>query len=476
MTATKASKKGAQIAGYGIQGFAPKRAKSGAQYAGRFFSPFDDFFACQYSAAILEWNTRKDDDLAEYWPNSEIPYGFMTAIANSDIRENYGYTHWWTMFNPRQLLTLAILLKSIVNTGNHSWETREFVLGAFQNFLRNQNMFSFWHLKLDKLAPALSNNNYHPKANVIEVGMFPPVGYGPWTSTVEVLEKANIWAQNPWELVSKEYLENKGFPIADDIAGKSEKVTLTDPLRNGQDIRTCSATDLQHYGDMTIDLVITDPPFGGLLHYSELADFFYVWMRLVLKSKYPDNFEAQYTPKSMEAVSNKAREPENPDAFYQRLLTACWKEAHRILKPGGMLAFTFHHSEDAPWVSVLESLFDAGFFLEATYPIRSDETKGEGEFGSKTIEYDIIHVCRKRTEEPTAVSWGRMRREVLADVRQISRYAGKPFPSRLTGRGPTGHPARQGVGIFLSSLRQSLYRRRPPDLCEGRAPRYQPAD
>ena len=83
------------------------------------------------------------------------------------------------------------------------------------------------------------------------------------------------------------------------------------------------------------------------------------------------------------------------------------------------MAFTFHHSEDAPWVSVLESLFDAGFYLEATYPIRSDETKGEGEFGSKTIEYDIVHVCRKRTEEPKEVSWGRMRREVLADVRQL---------------------------------------------------------
>ena len=54
-----------------------------------------------------------------------------------------------------------------------------------------------------------------------------------------------------------------------------------------------------------------------------------------------------------------------------------------------------------------------------TYPIRSDETKGDGEFGSKTIEYDIIHVCRKRTEEPKPVSWARMRREVLADVRQL---------------------------------------------------------
>jgi putative DNA methylase len=68
---------------------------------------------------------------------------------------------------------------------------------------------------------------------------------------------------------------------------------------------------------------------------------------------------------------------------------------------------------------VLEALFDAGFYLEATYPIRSDETKGEGEFGSKKIEYDIIHVCRKRLEQPSRVSWAKMRREVLQDVRQL---------------------------------------------------------
>jgi len=68
------------------------------------------------------------------------------------------------------------------------------------------------------------------------------------------------------------------------------------------------------------------------------------------------------------AVANRAREPEDPDGFYQRLLTQCWREAHRVLKPSGILAFTFHHSEDEPWVAVLESLFDAGYYLEATYP------------------------------------------------------------------------------------------------------------
>ena len=180
-----------------------------------------------------------------------------------------------------------------------------------------------------------------------------------------------------------------------------------------------SSTGIDYLDVASVDLVVTDPPFGALIHYSDLSDFFYTWLRIPLKRKYPEIFAGGHTPKSIEVVANKGLEPEDPDGFYQRLLTQCWREAHRVLKPSGILAFTFHHSEDEPWVAVLESLFDAGFYLEATYPIRSDETKGEGEFGSKTIEYDIIHVCRKRTEEPKPVSWGRMRREVMADVRQL---------------------------------------------------------
>lgn len=418
MNATRASQKGGQAAAYAIQGLSPRRASAGAPYNGRFFAPFGPQLAAQYSAAVEEWDRRKDEDLEPYWPKSEVPYGFMTAVANSDIRSNYGYTHWWTMFNPRQLLVLAQILKAIAEAGDHDWSTREYVLGSFQNFLRNNTMFAFWHVTKDHFVPALSNNNFHPKATVVEIGAFSPVGYGPWSSTVGPLIESGEWSNQPWEAVSAETLATTHSTIADQISGKSEKVFPGDPV-TGAEILQCSSTDLVHYTDQSIDLVITDPPFGGLLHYSELSDFFHVWMRLPLKGRYPAIFGPELAPKSMEAVSNKAREPEDPDGFYQRLLTACWKEAHRILKPGGLLAFTFHHSEDDPWVSVLESLFDAGFYLEATYPIRSDETKGEGEFGSKTIEYDIIHVCRKRTEEPKAVSWGRMRREVLADVRQL---------------------------------------------------------
>jgi adenine-specific DNA methylase len=421
LASVKATRKTGSMAAYAVQGYAPKRDEASKPYNGRFFAPFDARLARQYDAACAEWEARKDTDLKDYWPRSELPFGFMTHLNNGGL-PNHGYTHWWTMFNPRQLLVHTQLLKAIVEVGDHAWSVREYVLGAFQNFLRNESMFAFWHKKNDTLAPALSNSNFHPKSGVIEVGVFSPMGYGPWTSTSEGILEGRRWAENPWEAVSAEALTRKDAELAGEIGGKSEKVFPGDPVGEAT-VFQGSSTDLALIETGSLDLVITDPPFGGLLHYSELADFFYVWLRLALKDKYPECFSAGYTPKSLEAVANRAREPEDPDGFYQRLLTQCWREVHRILKPGGILAFTFHHSEDEPWVAVLESLFDAGFFLEATYPIRSDETKGEGAkpgtFGAQTIEYDIIHVCRKRTEEPKPVSWGRMRREVMADVRQL---------------------------------------------------------
>ena len=417
LDAIKASGKTGPMAGYAVQAFSPNRKDAGTPYGGRYFLPFDQRAAQQYNATLKEWDARMDADLADYWPRSELPYGFMTHHLQGGV-PNHGFTHWWTMFNPRQLLVHSQLLKAISETGEYSDKTREYILAVFQQYTRNQNIFTIWNAAADKMEPHFSNNNFHPKSTTIENCVFPDLGRGNWKSNAESLIATQEWKVDPWEIVSVSNLEASGYEIASEISGKSEKVFPRDPVRPAK-VTMASSTDLSDTCDASIDLVVTDPPFGGLLHYSELSDFFYVWLRLPLAKKYQSEFGPQYTPKDLEAVSNKAREPDDPDAYYQRLLTACWREAHRILKPSGLLTFTFHHSEDAPWVSVLESLFDAGFYLEATYPIRSDETKGDGEFGSKTIEYDIIHVCRKRTEEPKPVSWARMRREVLADVRQL---------------------------------------------------------
>jgi putative DNA methylase len=419
VTALEASKKTAPIAPVTVQGFSKALNESGNAYGGRFFIPATD--VASFQRAEQEWRERSEGDLSAYWPRSDIPFGHMTHQRQP--LPQHGYTRWADMFNCRQLLVHAQLLKAILTSGRASWETREFVLGAFQQYLRNQSQFTLWNAGADKLEPMFANNNYHPKAMVIENSVFANIGRGNWTSCAEGIIEGRQWAIDPWDTVSVEALKRVETLKDAVFGGKSEKARPGDPVR-GAAVSLGSSTNLDGYKAATFDLVVTDPPFGGLLHYSELAEFFYVWLRLALKDRYPKEFGSEFAPKSLEVVANKARQPDDPDAFYQRLLTECWREAFRILKPGGILAFTFHHSEDDPWVAVLESLFDAGFYLEATYPIRSDETKGDGEFGSKTIEYDIVHVCRKRTEDSTPVSWARMRREVLQDVRQIEAMLG----------------------------------------------------
>jgi adenine-specific DNA methylase len=433
LDAVKATGKMGPLAAYAVQGHCGACEANDVPYGGRFFVPATD--SRSIDAAFREWESRRDGSLRDWWPRNPIAYGFMTHMNNGGI-PNHGFTHWWTMFNHRQLLGHAILLQYIVEGGSHAWAVREYVLGAFQQFVRNQSLMSFWHIKNDTLAPALSNNNFHPKATMIELGGFAQRGYGPWAPTARALLEGLEWRAEPWELVSKEYLTSSHPGLADEIAGRSTKAFPGDRPHPAAKLTRGSATECAEHEAASMDLVITDPPFGGLLHYSELSDFFYVWLRLALRRAYPSEFGPELTPKALEIVENRARNPDDHADFYKRLLTDAWRQAARILKPGGILAFTFHHSEDEPWVAVLDSLFGAGFILEATYPIRSDTTVGEGSkpgtFGSQKIEYDIIHVCRKRLGEPVPISWARLRRQILQDARRLEemlshhRIAGLP--------------------------------------------------
>ncbi|WP_437203379.1 DUF1156 domain-containing protein [Planctomicrobium sp. SH664] len=415
----KKTKKAGPVSMYAVHGRCPECSKNGEAYSGRFFGyPSIPLF----NAACHEWELRRSTDLATYWPTSEVPYGFMTHMNNGGI-PNHGYTHWWTMFNHRQLLVLAQILRGILRAGNADWNVREFIVPAFQQYVRYQNMFCYWHIKKDHIVPHMSNSNYHPKPNVVENSVFSDFGMGNWQSNWEGLLAGLEWSRQPWERVPYSAIDAQKISGRTNLP-KTEKVFPLDPLNGSRAEITCgSSSDLTSIEAESLDLVVTDPPFGGLLHYSELADFFHVWMRLALKERYPDYFDADFTPKALEAVANRARHPEDADEFYEKLLTECWRQSFRILKPGGILAFTFHHSEDEPWVAVLKSLFDAGFILEATFPIRSDETKGEGSkpgtIGSQKIEFDIVHVCRKRLEEPEPISWARLRRQIMRDVRQL---------------------------------------------------------
>lgn len=448
----------APTAVYALQCHCPQCEAEGYTYGGRYFKEPDEYDTLRLIASEKEWSTRSEEDLYEYWPKSELWVSYMTHKLNGGIA-NWGYTHWWKMFNPRQLLVHTQLLKSLAKAQEDIWpiDVREQVLGAFQQYLRNQNMFCFWDTGYDKLVPMMSNPNFHPKMLVVENCVFHKRGRGNFESNQSTIISGLEWAHTPWECLL----------LPKNEKAKAQHVELGDPLIAGVTPHCGSSTDLSILGNTQFDLVITDPPFGNNLFYADLADFFYVWLRIPLPKWYDGLLEAAYfeparSPHSMEAVDNPIEHPDdredheksevieschlarikeilgdttleekdrNPlyrqqpsSEFYSQTLAACWAEAGRLLKDGGIMAFTFHHNEDRAWLGVLRALFEAGYLLVATYPIRSDETKGDtsnAAFGSKKIEYDIIHVCRKRLQDPDPVSWSRMRRWVKGEAKRL---------------------------------------------------------
>lgn len=521
------------MAPYALQCHCFQCEAEGYSYGGRYFKAPDIFDLSRLVQAEKEWAERCHNDLEEWWPKSVLPFAMETHLQKGNLTTR-GYTHWWKMFNPRQLLVHTQLLRVIANVSNESsWplDVREQALGAFQQYLRNQNMFVFWNLQRDTPEPMFSNANYHPKQQVIENCVFGKLGRGNWKASADKVVEGISWLQEPWEL------------FTDGTSGitRSTKAEPQDPLIAGSAIYCQPSTDLSALDSNQFDLFITDPPFGNNLFYADLADFFYVWLRIPLLHWYqglPEQayFEPEFTPKALEAIKNPAEHPDdredwekerkirqahleviqsyandttlklgdpNPlyraepaEDFYQQTLSACWAEAGRLLKPSGLMAFTFHHHEDQAWINVLEALFDASYVLVATYPIRSDETKGSAAnaaFGSKKIEYDILHVCRKQLDNPQPVSWAKMRRwvkeevgrlkELLehshgkdlpeADLRVIMRGKALEFYSRHYGQVYTGEgqilsvrEALLGINLILDDLAEETSQVRPPEAAE----------
>ncbi len=398
---------------YLIQGFDPVAKEKKYLYRGRFFSKPDIKTIIE---AEKELNRRSG--LSTYIPNEDLWFGHQTH--QRDNLPGHGYKKWKDMFNPRQLLVNSLLLKTIVEFPDSDFNINEKsqVLGGWQNFLRHNCMFAVWDYDYDKLVPQFANNNYHPKTTCVENAVFSELGRGNFLSCVNNVIKGNKFFDKPYDLK----INNTGK------GGKSVKQYSTDKQIVPPKLYCQSSTNLKNIiTDSSIDLIITDPPFGDNVQYAELSDFFLVWLAKPLKILFPNSSIAVQAPKTLEAVANKARKPgkdsdgkKEADKMYDRLLTSCWKESYRILKNGGLLAFTFHHDKDIAWINVLDSLFKAGFIVETVFPIRSDSTQADGAYGAKKIEFDIVHVCKKRLYDPKEIYWASLRRQIVDSLKNKS--------------------------------------------------------
>lgn len=335
---------------------------------------------------------RAEQKLAER--EHAYPVVKISAGHNTNQVLNYSYTCWHEMFNARQLLCLSLLANRIRQIPDE--RLREAFCCLFSGALEFNNMFASYK---GEGTGAVRHMFYHhilkPERAPLEANVWgTPRSSGAFSTLFRTrLLRALDYCEDPFELW---VTRRKGRPVGTKIYSLSASLSTTiagsfGEFETGKQIylgcRDSSSTDLP---PASVDAIITDPPFFDNVHYSELADFFYVWQRYILG---PDGARAA------ESTRLSAEVQQSDTRVFTDRLTAVWRESWRVLKPHGLLVFTYHHSRAEGWLSVLLSLVQAGFVVVQTHPIKSEMSVATPKHQAKEpIDLDMIVVCRRRED------------------------------------------------------------------------------
>lgn len=156
------------------------------------------------------------------------------------------------------------------------------------------------------------------------------------------------------------------------------------------------------FPDDSFDAVIVDPPYYDAFQYGDLSDFFYVWLKRSIGHLYPALFAPPLTPKQQEVIESRAdkKSPEyiSHEDFERRLQNAL-NEMARVVKPEGIVAIVFAHTDVEAWERLLRALRAASLVVTTSWPMRSELANRPTAQISAVLGSSVVLVCRPRRAE-----------------------------------------------------------------------------
>ncbi|MBI5079170.1 DUF1156 domain-containing protein [Candidatus Wolfebacteria bacterium] len=351
------------------------------------------------------------DDLAknkeieeEFKENKErlvLPRQHILPGASSVRWRQHNYRSYYEVFNSRQLIAFNCLIESIRTIPEE--EYRNAFLTVFSNSLEYNNMmtpYNYPHRKLHHLF------NYHamplttmPVENA--VWGVSDEGAGTFVNCYGRYVRAKKYCEKPFDKFKDSRGEIKTIysnqeQISANFVSSFEELKQTP---RGAMVLCGDSSRLSSIPDQSVDFVITDPPYFDNIHYSELSNFFYVWLSQLIKHPY---FATTHVPTEQEAIVNAGMDKGEED--YRRLLTSVFKESHRVLKDNGSIIFTFHHTKWQAWWTLLSAIADSGFYLADSFPVMSEYKVNPHVRNKQALDMDLVLICRKRSAQPKRVS------------------------------------------------------------------------
>jgi len=400
---------------------------------GKLFRTIDDSDLDTISKATEELEQR---DLP--LPEQSIEDGHKT-----DALLNYNYEDWADLFTDRQLLVFGEAIRYAME--NYNQNTAEYLITAVSSCLEFNSLLCPFQASQLKGINVFKEHGFDVKISPCEPN--PLTTAGTQSSFPNALDKV---------IRGKSYMVEEPFEKIPRPSGGTARIDLNTSYEPGElDLRT-GTSEVLDIEENSIDYIITDPPYSHNVQYSELSDYFYVWLKAALDDEY-EEFEPETTPKLNEIVVNPHADKDTD--FFLNGLNNVFGRCRELLANDGAMVFTYHHTQSIGWQPILESILENDFVITGTYPVASESLANVhiGELDNTSYDILIFTEPRPPSYDPDPISLNRLKRRV--------HQAAKPLVEE--NREQYRSLSLQDVAVIVRGKLLQIYSQHYPEIYEG---------
>jgi len=348
------------------------------------------------------------EELRKMWEDPDIPIEQITPYGNRYLFPIlYGFNKWFKLFNPRQLLALIKLVKLIRQVGHiveeeklkESWNTEDakkyaeavttYLAIALVRYVDFNSMVTAWNPGYEIIQHSLAVRGIAMQWN--------------WSEGVPLVVETGTFKRNI------ENITDALLYLINAVSGSSSSVrVLLD-----------DASELSKLEGERFDVIVTDPPYADDVPYSELSDFFYVWLKRALSDVENNELKPRFLPEAFfdefgleiptqwqrfapkEVSEDEDRwEHFKMEVTFAELLTRAFANVLRFLKEDGLLVVYYVAKKPEAWAALVDALWrENGLELVAAYPVETESEESIVAKGKASILGGYVSAWKRRVGE-----------------------------------------------------------------------------
>jgi putative DNA methylase len=380
----------------------------GAEFSGkRYRLPTKaDFEAAEAATQELDRLKSSSSETLSLIPDEELPY--LRSIFNIQLLDVH---KWGDLFSPRQALVLSTLAGIVRQLGKQIEGEAEF----------RKAVVTCLALAVGRCADSYSTLCWWISGAEKPVGTF-------GRQALPIV----------WDYCEVNPLVNSPRSWSEQYQWVLRFIEHSTSIQNSGTSELASAMHLP-LPDDSAHCIFTDPPYYDAVPYADLSDFFYVWLRRMLKDFYPTLFAETKTPKKGEVVQLAERNPiysYKTREYFESSMQSSLSEARRVLMANGLGVVVFAHKSTASWEVQLKAMLGAGWIITGSWPIDTERPGRLRAQNSATLASSIHLVCRPRpkTDGKSTIEEVGDWRDVLSELpRRIHDWMPRLAEERVVG-------------------------------------------